>query len=334
MAVLVCGGAGYIGSHGTAALLEQGEEVIVLDNLQTGHAGAVLEGAVFYQGDLRDGNVLDRIFQNHSVDAVMHFAADSLVGVSMEKPLDYYNNNVYGALCLLQKMQEYGVEQLVFSSTAAVYGEPEHVPITEEMATAPGNPYGETKLAIEKMMHWTAEAHDLRYVVLRYFNVAGAHQTKDIGEDHQPETHLIPIVLQAAQGKRDSIKIFGEDYPTEDGTCVRDYIHVQDLIQAHTKALDYLRGGGTPDYFNLGNGSGFSVKQVIDTAEMVTGRSIPKEKAPRRAGDPAVLVASSKKAADVLGWQPQHHRLEDIIRDAWEWHERYPGGYQEKGAQG
>ncbi|PRO65933.1 UDP-glucose 4-epimerase GalE [Alkalicoccus urumqiensis] len=332
MAVLICGGAGYIGSHGTAALLDQNEEVVVLDNLQTGHREAVMDGAVLYEGDLRDGAVLDIIFQTHSITDVLHFAADSLVGVSMNEPLTYYDNNVGGALNLLKKMKEYGVGRIVFSSTAAVYGEPETVPITEDMPVKPGNPYGETKLAIERMLHWAGEAHGIRSVCLRYFNVAGAHPVHDIGEDHQPETHLIPIILQTALGQREKISVFGDDYPTEDGTCVRDYIHVHDLIQAHLRAVDYLRGGGESNVFNLGNGSGFSVQQVIDTVEAVTGKDIPKEIAPRRAGDPAVLIASSDKARRVLDWQPEQQDLHTIVKTAWEWHQRHPEGYRGGGA--
>lgn len=327
MAVLICGGAGYIGSHGAAALLDQGEEVVVVDNLQTGHAGAVMENAVFYEGDLRDGTVLDEVFTNHDIQDVIHFAADSLVGVSMQEPLDYYDNNVYGALCLLKKMKQYGTKRIVFSSTAATYGEPKEVPITETAETKPTNPYGQTKLAIEDMLHWSSEAYGIQYVALRYFNVAGAHSIHDIGEDHQPETHLIPIILQVALGQREKIFVFGDDYPTEDGTCIRDYIHVEDLIQAHTKALAYLREGGSSDVFNLGNGNGFSVQQVIDTVEEVTGKKITREIAPRRAGDPAALVASSDKAKRVLDWSPVFADMPSIVKTAWEWHQKNPNGY-------
>lgn len=327
MAVLVCGGAGYIGSHGVAELLGKDEEVVVIDNLQTGHRPSVLEGASFYEGDLRDEAVLDNVFKKHSIESVMHFAADSLVGVSVEKPLDYYDNNVYGALCLLKKMVQYDVKHIVFSSTAATYGEPEKMPITETEVTSPTNPYGETKLAIEKMLKWSAGAYGMSYAVLRYFNVAGAHPTIDIGEDHQPETHLIPIVLQVALGQRDKIMIFGDDYNTPDGSCIRDYIHVKDLIQAHISALNYLRDGGESDIFNLGNGNGFSVKEVIDAVERVTGKDISREIAPRRAGDPAVLVASSQKAKSVLGWKPEYDNVEAIIDTAWQWHKRHPEGY-------
>ncbi|NJP39281.1 UDP-glucose 4-epimerase GalE [Alkalicoccus luteus] len=330
MSVLVCGGAGYIGSHAVAALLEAGEEVVVADNLQTGHRKAVPEQAAFYEVDLRDEKALESMFASEAIDAVMHFAADSLVGVSMEKPLDYYDNNVGGAISLLKVMKHHGVEHIVFSSTAAVYGEPDTVPITETAVTQPGNTYGQTKLAIEQMLHWCRQAYDMDYVVLRYFNVAGAHTTVDIGEDHDPETHLIPIILQTALGQREKIMIFGDDYPTEDGTCIRDYIHVEDLIQAHIQALQHLRSGGSSDTFNLGNGSGFSVKQVIDTAEHVTGRAISREIAPRRAGDPAELVASSEKATSVLGWKPKHDDLHTIVQTAWDWHQKHPHGYREE----
>ncbi|PYZ92056.1 UDP-glucose 4-epimerase GalE [Salipaludibacillus keqinensis] len=328
MTVLICGGAGYIGSHAVAELIEKKEDVIVIDNLQTGHRSAVSKEATFYEGDLRDEKVLDRVFTNHQVDSVIHFAADSLVGVSVEKPLEYYDNNVYGALCLLKKMEQYKVEHIVFSSTAATYGEPENVPIKETEVTAPTNPYGETKLAIEKMLKWCANAYGMKYVALRYFNVAGAHPTIDIGEDHQPETHLIPIVLQVALGQRDKIMIFGDDYNTPDGTCIRDYIHVKDLIQAHLLALTYLRDGGDSDVFNLGNESGFSVKEVVDAVEKVTGKEIPREIAARRGGDPATLVASSEKAKTTLGWEPKYPDLESIIETAWKWHQRHPEGYK------
>jgi len=328
MAVLVCGGAGYIGSHGVVELLEKNEEVVVLDNLQTGHRLAVMKEATFYEGDLRDEVVLDNVFSNHTIDSVIHFAADSLVGVSVEKPLEYYDNNVYGALCLLKKMEQYNVKHIVFSSTAATYGEPESVPIKETEMTAPTNPYGETKLAIEKMLKWCANAYGMTYVVLRYFNVAGAHPSVDIGEDHQPESHLIPIVLQVALGQREKIMIFGDDYDTDDGTCIRDYIHVKDLIQAHVIALTHLRNGGESDVFNLGNGSGFSVKQVIDTVEKVTGKDIQRQIASRRGGDPAKLVASSEKAKKILGWKPEFTDLESIIETAWNWHQKHPKGYQ------
>ncbi|WP_026580279.1 UDP-glucose 4-epimerase GalE [Bacillus paralicheniformis] len=328
MAILVCGGAGYIGSHAVAELLSRNEEVVIIDNLQTGHQEAALKGASFYNGDLRDEAFLRKVFQENEIEAVMHFAADSLVGESVTDPLKYYDNNVYGAVCLLKVMKEFDVKQIVFSSTAATYGEPDRVPIMETDPTDPTNPYGETKLAIEKMLKWSEKAYGIRHVVLRYFNVAGAHVDGLVGEDHQPETHLIPIILQVALGKRDKIMIFGDDYPTADGTCIRDYIHVMDLVEAHILAVERLRKGGESTVYNLGNGTGFSVKEVVETARKVTGCPIPAEVAERRAGDPAQLIASSEKAVKELGWQPKYAELETIIDSAWKWFKAHPNGYQ------
>lgn len=330
MAILVCGGAGYIGSHAVAELLERGEEVVILDNLQKGHVAAISEDAKLYDGDLRDEPLLDVLFSENEIEAVMHFAADSLVGESVKEPLKYYDNNVAGAISLLKAMAKHGVKQIVFSSTAAVYGEPTEIPIKEEAVTNPTNPYGETKLAIEKLLKWCEPALDIHYVVLRYFNVAGAHPNGIIGEDHQPETHLIPIILEVALGKRDEISIFGDDYETEDGTCIRDYIHVMDLVDAHILALEKLRKTGESATYNLGNGNGFSVKEVIDVARKVTGHEIPAVVAPRRAGDPAKLVASSEKAKQELGWDPQHASLESMIESAWNWFQKHPDGYVEQ----
>lgn len=326
MAILVTGGAGYIGSHTVADLLERGEEVVVIDNLLTGHREALL-GGTLYEGDLRDKELLTRIFAENEITAVIHFAASSLVGESMQNPFKYYDNNVYGAMCLLDAMQQAGVKKIVFSSTAATYGEPEKVPIEESDRTEPANVYGETKLMMERMMNWFDKVHDIRYVALRYFNAAGAHISGKIGEDHRPESHLVPLVLQTALGQREFISVFGEDYPTEDGTCVRDYIHVSDLADAHIKSVEYLNNDGASNVFNLGNGQGFSVKQVIETAVKVTGRDIPVKFEARRSGDPAVLVASSEKARSVLGWKPSYNQLEDIISGAWQWHESHPQGY-------
>lgn len=326
MAILVTGGAGYIGSHCVAALLERGEDIVIVDNLQQGHRDAVLGGALEV-GDIRDGAFMQRVFEAHHIDAVIHFAAHSLVGVSMKEPYDYYHNNVYGTLCLLEQMNKYGVKHIVFSSTAATYGEPEQVPIVESDATRPTNTYGETKLAMEHMMHWFDVAYGIRYVALRYFNAAGAHDAGRIGEDHDPETHLIPLILQAPLGKRASVSIFGDDYDTPDGTCIRDYLHVSDLADAHLLALDRLRAGGASSVYNLGSGSGYSVKEVIDTARRVTGHAIPAELAARRAGDPAKLVASSDKIKRELGWQPRRDKLELIIESAWNWHKQHPEGY-------
>lgn len=328
MSVLVLGGAGYIGSHAVHQLIEEGKDVVVIDNLQTGHRLAVHPKAAFYEGDIRNIDFLRKVFEKESIDAVIHFAANSLVGESMEKPLLYFDNNVYGTQVLLQAMAEYDVKFIVFSSTAATYGEPDKVPITEEMTTQPTSTYGETKLIMEKMMKWTEIAHGIKYVSLRYFNVAGAHEKATIGEDHRPETHLIPIILEVALGKRPHITIFGDDYDTSDGTCIRDYIHVQDLIEAHLLALDYLKQGGESSIFNLGSSQGFSVKEIIETAKKVTKRDIPAQVGERRPGDPAVLIASSQKAKKILGWNPTRTSIERIIEDAWRWHSKHPNGYE------
>ncbi|MFC5450474.1 UDP-glucose 4-epimerase GalE [Paenibacillus aestuarii] len=326
MAILITGGAGYIGSHAVAELLEKGEDVVVVDNLQQGHREAVLGGKL-YVGDLRDSEFMDTVFRENQIDAIIHFAANSLVGESMTNPAKYYHNNVYGTLCLLEKMTQYGVKNIVFSSTAATYGEPDNIPILETDRTLPTNTYGETKLAMEKMMKWFDTAHGIKYVSLRYFNAAGAHASGKIGEDHSPETHLIPIILQVALGQREHISIFGDDYSTEDGTCVRDYIHVSDLASAHVLAVEKLRAGADSAIYNLGNGKGFSVKEVIDIARKVTGHAIPAVVQPRRAGDPAVLIASSERARAELGWKPSRDSLEAIIESAWSWHQQHPSGY-------
>lgn len=326
MAILVTGGAGYIGSHTVAELLERGEEVVVIDNLLTGHREALLGGKL-YEGDLRDKELLAKLFSENEIDAVIHFAASSLVGESMKDPVKYYDNNVYGTQCLLEAMSKANVNKIVFSSTAATYGEPEKVPIEETDRTEPANVYGETKLTMERMMAWFDKVLGVKYVALRYFNAAGAHAGGKIGEDHRPESHLIPLMLQTALKQRESIAVFGDDYPTEDGTCIRDYIHVSDLADAHVRAVNYLRSGSQSAVFNLGNGTGFSVKQVIETALKVTGRDIPVVIQERRAGDPAVLVASSDKARTVLGWNPSRPNLEEIIQSAWNWHSANPQGY-------
>lgn len=329
MAILVCGGAGYIGSHAVHQLIARGEEVVIVDNLQTGHRGALHPQATFCEGDIRDAAALDRIFTERSIEAVLHFAANSLVGESMEQPLLYFNNNVYGMQVLLEAMVRHGVDKIVFSSTAAVYGEPKRVPIREDDETNPTNAYGETKLTMEKMMKWVSRASGVRYVSLRYFNAAGALPDGSIGEDHKTETHLIPLILQVPTGRRDHITVYGDDYPTPDGTCLRDYIHVVDLADAHMRALDYLRRGGESDIFNLGSGSGFSVKEMIAAAEKATGRTIAVEIGARRAGDPAQLIASSEKARTVLGWQPQFTDVEEVIGTAWRWHAAHPHGYED-----
>ncbi len=327
MAILVLGGAGYIGSHTVYALCEAGREVVVVDNLETGHAEAVHHDAKFYKGDISDKPFLNDVFQKENIEAVIHFAAYSLVGESVENPLKYYENNLSKTRDMLEVMVANGVDKFVFSSTAATYGEPERVPILENDRTEPTNPYGETKLAMEKMFKWTGNATGLRYVSLRYFNACGAHVSGNIGEAHNPESHLIPLILQVPNGQREFISIFGNDYPTPDGTCIRDYIHVTDLADAHILAVDYLLKGGQSDIFNLGNGVGFSVREVIETARKVTGHPIPAKEVARRAGDPAQLIASSEKAKKVLGWNPQHDSLEEIISTAWNWHKNHPNGF-------
>lgn len=326
--ILVAGGAGYIGSHMVALLVKRGYEVIVADNLRTGHWQAVKGAKKLYVGDLRDNAFLEQVFSENDIDGVINFAAFSLVGESVTNPLKYYGNNVEGAVSLLSAMKAHGVDKMVFSSTAATYGEPEKQPIEEHDRTEPTNPYGATKLAIENMLKWCDRAYGIRYAALRYFNAAGSDTETGIGEDHDPESHLIPLVMKTALGQRDHIGIFGEDYPTADGTCVRDYIHVNDLAEAHLLALEYLAGGGSSDVFNLGSGDGYSVKEIIETARRVTGREIKATVEPRRAGDPSVLIASNKKAAEVLGWKPVRG-LEQIISDAWAWHSGHPNGYEE-----
>ncbi|MCI9606538.1 MAG: UDP-glucose 4-epimerase GalE [Oscillospiraceae bacterium] len=324
--ILVAGGAGYIGSHMVALLVERGYDVVVVDNLSTGHAQAV-KGARFYEGDLRDGDFLEKVFSENRIHGVINFAAFSLVAESVADPLKYYNNNVGGATGILTAMKNHGVKRIVFSSTAATYGEPEKQPIEESDRTHPINPYGGSKLAIEGLLRWCDEAYGIKYAALRYFNAAGANTDAGIGEDHHPETHLIPIVLQCALGKRDHVGIFGDDYPTPDGTCVRDYIHVRDLVEAHLLALEYLDKGGQSGPFNLGNGNGYSVKEIIEAARKVTGMAIPAFVEPRRPGDPPTLIASNRKAEEALGWKPQRD-LEQMIHDAWVWHKGHPEGYE------
>ena len=334
MKILVFGGAGYIGSHTALELVRAGEQVIIADNLVTGHRQAIPEGVTFYEGDLHDRAFLDRVFQTEQIDAVIHFAAFSLVGESVTNPLKYYDNNLCGTKVLLDAMVANHVDKIVFSSTAATYGEPENIPILETDRTCPTNPYGETKLAMEKMFHWTGLAHGMRYVSLRYFNACGADASGTIGEDHNPESHLIPLILQVPNGKRETVSIFGTDYDTPDGTCIRDYIHVTDLAQAHILAVQYLANGGESDIFNLGNGVGYSVREVIETARKVTGHPIPAVETPRRAGDPARLVASSEKARRVLGWNPVPDSLEEIIASAWNWHHNHPNGFAQHCIEG
>ncbi|WP_195972931.1 UDP-glucose 4-epimerase GalE [Clostridium thermobutyricum] len=327
MSILVCGGAGYIGSHMVAELLENGKDVVILDNLEKGHKDAILGGKL-YIGDLRDRKILDKVFSENNIEAVIDFAAYSLVGESMTEPLKYFNNNVYGTINLLEAMKDHNVKYIVFSSTAATYGEPEIVPITEDLKTLPTNAYGESKLLVEKILKWCDTAYGIKYTTLRYFNAAGAHINGKIGEDHSPETHLIPLILQVALGKREKIMIFGDDYDTKDGSCIRDYIHVSDLASAHSLALERLINGGESRIYNLGNGTGFSVKEMIEKARVVTGHPIPAEVAPRRAGDPATLIASSKKAMEELNWKPKFNSVDTIIETAWNWHKAHPNGYE------
>lgn len=329
MGILVCGGAGYIGSHMVAYLKEQGEEVVILDNLQKGHrAAAEALDAKLYVGDLRDREILDKVFTENKIDSVIDFAADSLVGESMVDPLKYFENNVGSTISLLSAMKDHNVKYIVFSSTAATYGEPESIPIVESDKTFPTNPYGESKLSVEKILKWCDTAYGIKYTALRYFNAAGAHISGKIGEDHNPESHLIPIILQVALGKREKIIVFGDDYNTEDGSCIRDYIHVTDLASAHLLALKRLKNGGESAIYNLGNGKGFSVKEVVEVTRKVTGKEIKAEVAERRAGDPAILIASSERAKKELGWNPQYDSLETIIETAWNWHKNHPDGYK------
>lgn len=337
MAILVLGGAGYIGSHMVDRLVEQGQEKqgqekVVVDNLVTGHRAAVHPDAVFYEGDLADQDFMRRVFQeNPDVDAVIHFAAYSLVAESIEKPLKYFDNNTAGMVKLLEVMNECGVKYIVFSSTAATYGIPEEIPILETTPQRPINPYGESKLMMETIMKWSDQAYGIKYVPLRYFNVAGAKPDGSIGEDHGPETHLLPIILQVAQGVRDKIMIFGDDYNTPDGTNVRDYVHPFDLADAHLLAVQYLREGNASTAFNLGSSTGFSNLEILEAARKVTGKEIPAEKADRRPGDPDTLIASSEKARTILGWKPQFDNIEKIIETAWAWHSSHPKGYDDRG---
>lgn len=328
MRILVLGGAGYIGSHTVYELIDAGEEVVIIDNLETGYIDAVHPKAVFYKGDIRDRTFLDHVFEMEQVDAVIHFAANSLVGESMVNPLKYYDNNLCGTKVLLESMVAHDIDKIVFSSTAATYGEPVRIPILETDKTKPTNTYGETKLSMEKMFHWTGVAHGLRFVSLRYFNACGAHKSGEIGEAHKPETHLIPLILQVPNGQRETIRVFGDDYDTKDGTCIRDYIHVTDLARAHILAVKYLINGRESNIFNLGNGVGFTVNEVIEMARKVTGHPIKAIVDKRRAGDPANLIASSEKAREVLGWKPEHDDLEEIISSAWTWHKNHPNGYE------
>lgn len=323
MKILVTGGAGYIGSIVTEQLIKAGEAVVVFDNLYQGHQAAVHPEAAFVEGDLADRAAVDAVFAEHRPDAVMHFASHTLVGESMEKPFLYLGQNITNGLNLFQSALEHNVRRLIMSSTANLFDDPERMPIDETERIVPGSPYGESKFILERMLYWLDRIHGFRYAALRYFNAAGASEER--GEDHEPELHLIPIVLGVAMGKREHIKIFGDDYPTRDGTCVRDYVHVLDLAQAHILALRALDQGSR--VYNLGNGQGFTVKEVIEMAREITGRPIPAQVTARRPGDPAVLIASSDRIRQELGWQPQYSNLRDIIGSAWRWHQSHPNGY-------
>lgn len=330
MAILVAGGAGYIGSHMVKDLIEHGYDVVVADNLSTGHKKAINPKAKFYYGDIRDRAFLDRIFVNEEIEAVVHFAAFSIVPESMSEPLKYFDNNTSGMVTLLEAMRDFGVKYIVFSSTAATYGTPEHMPIKETDPQKPINPYGLSKLMMEQMMAWADMAYGIKFVALRYFNVAGAAPDGTIGEDHGPETHLVPIIMQVAQGKRKELSIFGDDYDTPDGTNVRDYVHVMDLADAHILALQYLKKNNQSNQFNLGSSTGFSNKQMLEAAREVTGKEIPAKMAPRRPGDPDSLVAASEKAREVLSWKPKFDDVHDIIATAWKWHSTHPKGYDDR----
>jgi UDP-glucose 4-epimerase len=316
----VVGGAGYIGAHMVDALLKAKTRVITLDNLSTGHRD-LHPGGIFIEGSLGDTQLLDDIFSNQRIDAVMHFAAYSLVGESVTDPLKYYRNNLAATTELLDAMNRHHIKRFIFSSTAAVYGEPTRVPISEEHPCAPTNPYGATKLAVERMLQDCDAAHSLKFTALRYFNAAGADESGKLGERHEPETHLIPLILKVATAERKHVKIFGTRYPTPDGTCVRDYIHVSDLVQAHLSALEALLSGKDSAIYNLGNSKGYSVREVIDVARRVTGHAIPAVESDPRPGDPAVLVADSDKIRKELGWQPRFEDLENMIQSAWDWHQ-------------
>lgn len=327
MTVLILGGAGYIGSNATDIFLNRGYDVAIIDNLSTGHIESVSKKARFYKGDIRDESFLRDVFEKEpNIEGIIHFCAHSIVAESVKKPLMYFDNNVGGAITLLKVMEEFDVNHIVFSSTAATFGSPEDAQISEITPQNPINPYGESKLMMETIMKWQSQASNMTYVALRYFNVAGAKSDGTIGEAHTCETHLIPLILQVAQEKRESIAIFGTDYPTPDGTCVRDYIDVTDLIDAHIRALEYLKSGNKSNQFNLGTANGYSNLEVLETARKVTGHSIPAVLGERRPGDPAKLIANSQKAKDVLGWQPKSS-LEDIIESAWKWHSSHPNGY-------
>ncbi len=327
MNVAVLGGAGYIGSHCAKMMCEKGYNVVVIDNLVTGYKQAIDDRAKFYECDIKNEAVLTKIFKDENIEAIMHFAALSLVGVSMKEPLEYFNNNVYGTEIVLRAMNNTGIKHIVFSSTAATFGSHDVMPITEEYAQEPTNAYGETKLSMEKMMKWADVAHGIKSITLRYFNVAGAHESGTIGEAHNPETHLIPLILQVPNEKREYISIFGQDYDTHDGTCIRDYIHVEDLINAHILSLEHVVKTNESNDFNLGSGEGYTVLEMVEAARRVTGHEIPAKIEERRAGDPDKLIASSEKIERVLGWKRKYETVEEIISSAWKFHSTHKNGY-------
>jgi len=329
MAILVVGGAGYIGSHMVASLIDSKTETVVLDNLVNGHKKAVWPGAKFYEGNMQDTQLLDKIFTENNISTVVHFAAYTVVPESVQNPAMYYDNNVIATFSLLQGMLKHGVKNIVFSSTAAVYGMPETVPVTEDFPEKPINPYGESKLAVERMLKWFGQAYDINYVVLRYFNVAGAHESGLIGECHTPETHLIPMVLHTAQGKNNQLNIYGSDYPTPDGTCIRDYVHVMDLVDAHNLCIKSLESGGKSTTYNLSSGSGFSNKEIVDAVKKVTNIDFTVNICERRPGDPPTLIASSEKIRRELSWNPTRTNIETIISTAWAWHSGKQNGAYE-----
>lgn len=332
MAILVTGGAGYIGSATVELLRRRGENVVVLDNLCYGHRAALDERVPFYQGDIGNGALIGKIAREHGIEACIHFAAFAYVGESVEQPGKYFANNTAQTLALLEALREAGIGKFIFSSTCATYGEPQYVPIDEAHPQNPANPYGWSKFMVERILESYERAHDFRFVALRYFNASGAMIGGDVprGEDHDPETHLIPLIMQVALGQREQIAVFGSDYPTPDGTAIRDYIHIEDLGQAHLQALEYLRGGGACEFVNLGNGAGYSVLEVVEAVRRVSGKTIPVKMEGRRTGDPSRLIAAADKAHRVLGWQPQYPDLESIVQSAWQWHCSHPNGYGEK----
>lgn len=327
--ILVCGGAGYIGSHCVKRLHESGYETVTFDNLSEGHRGAVR--GEFVEGDLASAEALDALFQRYEIDGVLHFAAHCYVGESVSNPEKYFTNNVANTLNLLRAVRDAGVRRFIFSSTAATYGNPRENPIPETHPTEPINPYGRSKLMVEQMLDAFDHAYGLRFVCLRYFNAAGADPDGELGEDHDPETHLLPLAMRAAAGTGPALKVFGTDYDTPDGTCVRDYIHIMDLADAHIRALEYLQNGGESTRFNLGNERGYSIREVIDTIAEVSGKPVPAEDAPRRPGDPPSLVAASARAREVLGWKPRFGDLRSIVETAWKWHDKNPKGYDDRG---